>query len=524
VHNVKSSRYTIAIIILSAVLGNGLIAIAAASNSDSTPTNTAFAASGGEASTYLASQNTQPNDQNIVAVIDGHKITITDLDASIRMQLHDLERARYKLRLQRLKQLIVERTRTEDDVNSDVSPDIDIFLEPPLPPRFELDAGNNEVRGNPGAPITIIQYLDFESPHSKRAQPVLHQLLEDYEPLVRLIVRDFPLPFHRHARQAALAAECARNQGFYWRYHDLLLQNQNNLDSSGLIDLAKTLGLDLKNFKVCLDNKYGATAVNQDIEAANKLGLHSTPVLFINGLYHKGPPEYSEMARLINHELIQSGILSEKVIRSIGIEQCPFLSAARSQLPLALSGTVTDENPAKSTAILQYLSDRSTRILRAGDSVLVDVKLVLITEDRIFLQQNNQLGFLPLSGVDARPDSSSQQDDLIPVGADAVLSLPRADVSKALKEVDRLESTLALGSLDLEGKHLLKLTSVETGGLFDLMGLQAKDVLMQVDGKWVHDQHNPLWEALRTQDSVTLTIMRKGFPKTFQYVIHENSE
>jgi protein-disulfide isomerase/type II secretory pathway component PulC len=521
---VKSSRYTITLIASSIVLGYVLIAIATASNSDRLPAGSAHAESTEEASTHIATQDTQEDDQNVIAVIDARKITIKDLDASIRMQLYDLDRARYELRLRRLKQLIMEQARAAGTVQAGVSPDIEIFLEPPLPPRFELDTGNNEVRGNPGAPITIIQYLDFESPHGKRSQPVLHQLLEDYAPLARLIVKDFPLSYHRHAREAALAAECARDQGSYWRYHDLLFQNQDNLDTSNLVDLAITLGLDTTKFEICLANVRGAAAVNEDIEAANKLGLRSTPVFFVNGLYYKGPAEYPEIARLINHELVQSGILSEKVIRSTGIEQCPFLSAVRSHLPLALIGTVTDENPAKSTAILQHQSDRSARTLRVGDSVLDDIELVLITQDRVFLQQNNQLVFLPLSGINAWTDSSSTQNTLMAADADAVLSLPRTDVIKALKDVDRLESTLAFGSLDLEGKRLLKLTTVETGGLFDLMGLQTKDVLMRVDGEWVHDQHNPLWEALRTQDSVTLTIIRKGFPKTFQYVIKEYSE
>ena len=223
----KSSRHTISLIVSSVILGAGPIAIATASNSDSPSTGSAHAEYSGEALTDVATQDTQADEQNVVAVIGSHKITIQDLDASIRMQLYDLERARYVLRLQRLKQLMMEQARAAGVMHAGASPDTKIFLEPPLPPRFELDAGNNEVRGNPGAPITIIQYLDFESPHSKRTQPVLLQLLEDYAPLVRLIDKDLPLSYHRHAREAALAAECARAQGSYWRYHDLLFQNQD---------------------------------------------------------------------------------------------------------------------------------------------------------------------------------------------------------------------------------------------------------------------------------------------------------
>jgi len=520
---VKFPAYVIALIFSLGVQGYCHIAFASNSDTNRTRISSAPVLSMSALAAHGESQNKRPDHRDVVAVIDGHDITAADLDASIQMQLYDLDLARHELRLRQLKRIISEQAHAAGTADPGDTPDVEIFLEPPAPPRFNVGSGNNEVRGNPGAPVTIIQFLDFQSPHSKRAQPVLHQVLEDYDPVVRLVVRDFPLPYHRHARQAALAAECARAQGGYWRYHDLLLQNQDNLTPTNLIHYATTLGLDLKRFQACLDNETGAIALKEDMDAAHRLGLHSTPVFFINGLYHKGPPEYSDIARIINLELVRLGILNEEVIRYTGAHQCPFSTARRSTLPLALIGTVIQENPLESSAILHNQSDNSTNTLKPGDTLLEGVELVLAVRDRAYLQQENRLDFLPLSDLsdETKPSEEAHSPSR---AADAVLSLHRTDIDIALKKIDKLEAGLASGSLDLEGKRLLKLTDVETGDLFDLLGLQTRDVLMQVNGKWVHDQHNPLWEALRTQNEVTLTIMRKGFPKTFQYVINEDSQ
>ena len=507
----KTPGQAIALVVLSGILGGGLTATAAASNSHPTPD--------AAAPTRAASPNTPPAEENVVAIIAGHKITTSDLDKPLRMQLHELERARYELRLQQLGQLIAQQARTDGTTSAGATPAAEIFLEPPEPPRFTVDAGNNAVRGNPGAPVTIVQFLDFESPHSQRAQPVLHRLLEDYAPLVRLVVRDLPLPYHRHARQAALAAECARAQGRYWRYHDLLLQDRGGTTPASLRHHATALGLDLEAFQSCLDDEAGAAAVGEDMQAAQRLGLHSTPVFFVNGLYRKGPAKYDDLARLINRELVQAGILHAEIFNTIGIEECPFTSAARSRLPLSLIGTVTEANPARSTAVLENHADGSTRTLRPGERPLEAVELVLVTGDRVFLQRDDRLEFLPLSRPDAPPAAIAEQDAAPPVAADAVLRLPGAEIDRALADTETLESVLAPGTLDLEGNRLLKLMRVEPGSLYDRLGLQARDVLMQVDGAWVHDSHNPLWDALRKQEYVTLTIMRRGFPRTFRYVI-----
>ena len=111
---------------------------------------------------------------------------------------------------------------------------------------------------------------------------------------------DLPLHYHRHAWQAAEAAECAKAQGQYWRYHDLLLQNQDHLSPGDLKEYSSRLGLDQEKFQACLLAKAGTKAVQKDAAEAKRLGVTSAPILFVNGLYLKGPRKYAEFARLIN--------------------------------------------------------------------------------------------------------------------------------------------------------------------------------------------------------------------------------
>lgn len=469
-----------------------------------------------------------PGDRKVVARVAGRDIAAGDVDASIRMQLHDLDLARYHLRLQQLKRLVAGQANGSADTDADLPGGAKILLEPPKPPRFEVGTGNNEIRGTPGAPVTIIEFLDYESPHCRRAQPLLHQLLEDYGPLLRLIVRDYPLAYHRNAWQAALAAGCARAQGKFWRYHDLLLQNQDRLAPSAFTAFATTLQLDGARFQSCMDNQAGAATLREDLNAARGLGLHSTPVFFINGLYHKGPAEYGDLARLINSELVRLGVLGEAVIRTSGFEQSPFTSARHSELPLDLRETGIRDNPLKSSAVLHHRLTGSTQTLKPGDTVAGSARLVLVTGDRAYLEDGNRLEFIPLSipGSEATAAEAKRVDGgYVPDRkVDAVFTLHRADVDQALEKRNELESVLASGVLDVGGKRLMKLGEVEVGSFYDQLGLQARDVLMQVDGEWVHNLQNPLWDSLRTKRKVTLTIMRKGYPKTFQYVIEEAAD
>jgi protein-disulfide isomerase/type II secretory pathway component PulC len=463
----------------------------------------------------------EPASSDIVARIDGRVITAGELDVSMRMQLHDLDVARYELRLRQLEHWVRQQSTPAAGSGAvDTLSELEIYLQPPHPPRFEVGVGNNDILGAAEAPLTVIQFLDYQSPHSKRAQPVLSQILDDYGPLVRLVARDNPLSFHRNARQAALAAECARVAGVFWPYHDRLLQGQDRLDTAGLAGSAAALGLEEASFAACLNDAATLGALKEDLAAAARLGLRTSPVFFVNGLYHKGPPQYADIARLLNGELVRLGILAEEVIHASGRHTCPFPAAHRSTLPLSVVGTLLHDNPLESTVVLLDHTDRISHTLKWGEPIPGGGRIALITRNKVYAEREGKLEFLAPADLSGETDHPEYLDSPA-ITVDAVVRLHRADILGALSKPQDLEAKLARGSLDLEGKRLLKLTEIEPGGLFDLLGLQARDVLMQVDGNWIHTEENSLWESLQTRRKVTLTIMRRGFPKTYQYVIDD---
>ena len=202
----------------------------------------------------------------------------------------------------------------------------------------------------------------------------------------------------------------------------------------------------------------------------------------------------------------------------MGATDCPLSSATLSTLPISLTGTLVNDNPRDSTAAFFDVGNSSTRSYRVGEAIVGSAQLILVASDRAYLQRDDKLEYVPLTTT---PGTANEQA-MMTEAPDTVLTLHLSGVNAALEEREKLDAMLATGSLNLEGKRLLKLKEVAPGGFYDLLGLQSQDVLMQVDGQWVHNKKNPLWTALSTQKQVTLVIMRNGFPRKFLYLVIEN--
>lgn len=172
------------------------------------------------------------------------------------------------------------------------------------PPRLEVSAGDSPAKGPEDAPITIIEFSDFQCPFCKRVLPTLEQVLTTYAGKVRLVFRDFPLlSIHPRAQRSAEAAQCAREQGKFWEYHDALFANQNQLEDSHLTEYARTLGLDIQSFEQCLaSNKYTAS-VQADLTYGTQLGVSGTPAFFINGRLLSGAQPFEAFQAIIEEEL-----------------------------------------------------------------------------------------------------------------------------------------------------------------------------------------------------------------------------
>jgi protein-disulfide isomerase len=160
---------------------------------------------------------------------------------------------------------------------------IQTFLKVPESPVFKISTKDQPSLGNANAAVTIVAFTDYQCPSCAAMHPVLERVVKESGDKVRLVTRDFPLSQHADAFKAAEAAEAAREQGKYWEYVNVLLQNQSALSVEKLKSYATQLGLDRTRFDAALDSRKFADMVQTDVDDAIKLGLKGTPSLFING-------------------------------------------------------------------------------------------------------------------------------------------------------------------------------------------------------------------------------------------------
>lgn len=160
---------------------------------------------------------------------------------------------------------------------------VEVFLKPPDPPVFDIAIDDRPWRGGANAPVTIVEFTDYECPSCGATQPVLEEVAKEFGDRVKLVARNFPLDQHKHAFKAAEAAEAAQEQGKYWEYVAILFQNQKALEIEKLKEYAGRLGLDQKKFDAALDSGRFADRIKRDIADGDKLGVDSTPTVFING-------------------------------------------------------------------------------------------------------------------------------------------------------------------------------------------------------------------------------------------------
>ena len=171
---------------------------------------------------------------------------------------------------------------------------------PDAVPDDGFDEATEHVLGNPEAPVTVVEYGDFECPYCAAAAPVLRQLVDESDGRVRLIFRNFPLPdVHPHALTAALAAEAAGAQGGYWPMHDLLFTKQDRLDDRSLAAYAEHLGLDGDLVIGAPAQQFG-DKVEADFSAGLDEGVSGTPTLIIDGAPYAGRIELAALRRAVN--------------------------------------------------------------------------------------------------------------------------------------------------------------------------------------------------------------------------------
>ncbi len=170
------------------------------------------------------------------------------------------------------------------------------------PETGRSDVAAAPMRGNPNAPVVLVEYSDFQCPHCKLAEPLLQKVLDEFHDQVKLYYKNYPISkLHPEAADAAAAAVAAGKQGKFWPMHDLLFANQDKLTATDLERYAAEIKLDVKKWKA--DLGAARASVDKDHSDGEKLDITGTPTIFINDRKYAGPLRYDQLKDWIEEEL-----------------------------------------------------------------------------------------------------------------------------------------------------------------------------------------------------------------------------
>lgn len=182
---------------------------------------------------------------------------------------------------------------------------IEIFLQKPKRPTFDVSVGNAPTFGSKTAKVTIVEFSDFQCPYCAQGSKVLKGLKEKYGNKIQVAFKQFPLPFHTQAKKAALASMCIFEQSadLFWKMHDEMFAHQDKLNINDLKELAKKLGAKSDQFDKCLDENKYMDHIDKDIAEGKEIGVKSTPTFFVNGQLVAGALPVEMFSEIIDEEL-----------------------------------------------------------------------------------------------------------------------------------------------------------------------------------------------------------------------------
>jgi len=197
------------------------------------------------------------------------------------------------------KQIFLESLRSQAKVV--------VHLAPPPVYRTEVSVDGAPSKGNDTAQVTVVEFQDFHCPFCERVQPTLAQLMSRYGGRIRLVFRDFPIDqLHPQARKAHQAARCAKDQGKFWPFHDILFARAKKGGPEDLKTYAREAGLNMKSFERCLGSGGHQAEVQKDVDEGIRAGVSATPSFFINGRLVSGALPLERFVFLIEEELARA--------------------------------------------------------------------------------------------------------------------------------------------------------------------------------------------------------------------------
>jgi predicted DsbA family dithiol-disulfide isomerase len=232
-----------------------------------------------------------PTDAEIVSFYETNKSRINGELENLKPQIHDYLVDQKK---DELFSGLIARLRKEHKVES--------FLEPR---RVDVQTAGFPTLGPADAPVTIVEFSDFECPFCGNLYPTMKLVESNYAGKIRVVFRQFPLTnIHPHAQKAAEASLCANDQNRFWEYHDEMFQDQRNLTVDALKQKAAKLNLNQEAFATCLDSGKHVDTVKKDVSEGARLGISGTPSTFINGRFLDGARPYADIAKIVEEELV----------------------------------------------------------------------------------------------------------------------------------------------------------------------------------------------------------------------------
>ena len=173
------------------------------------------------------------------------------------------------------KQALATRLRTQGQLKD--------MLPMPSSPKVSIATAGYPSKGPADAPITVVEFADFQCPHCQRAGPVVESMVGKFPGKVRVVFMHLPINRSGISRKVALGSVCAQAQDKFWAYHDLAFHLQSSLNNNSPMELAKTLNLDLSAFETCYSSEQAESQVARSHREAERLGVTGTPTIYVNG-------------------------------------------------------------------------------------------------------------------------------------------------------------------------------------------------------------------------------------------------
>ena len=256
----------------------------------------------------LEAASTKKTKDQLLAEIKPAEVTDADVDKFYEENKAQIPRPKEQIAAQ-IKQYLQQQRQSEAREKFFGTLEAKYKAEYLLEPiRVEVASSGFPAKGGPAtAPVTIVEFSDFQCPFCSRLNPTIEQVMTKYGDKVRLVFRQFPLPMHNFAAKAAEAALCANEQGKFWQMHDSMFKDQSALAVDALKTKAAGLGLNAQAFNSCLDSGKESEAVKADTKAGQAAGVNGTPAMFVNGRFVSGVVPASQLSQIIDEELKRKG-------------------------------------------------------------------------------------------------------------------------------------------------------------------------------------------------------------------------